>query len=233
MDSKKAGIYSITSKSVGKRYIGSAVKICARWNRHISDLRLNRHGNQHLQNHFNKYGEDDLLFTVVEIVERGELSLQGFKELLLNREQTYLNNWNECQFNCLPTAGSQLGYKNKGAKYYHYCNKRNQYITSYSVYGSPIVFSYHYTEEEAIKEVELIKSLTEDELLKYKEECLARPTKEKRPPRGAKNYHYVKQTSKYNVTLQIKGKKKFFGSYLTEQEAIDRVNEVKLELGIK
>jgi group I intron endonuclease len=229
MNTKQAGIYLITSKINGKRYIGSSVRICNRWKVHISNLRLNKHPNQHLQRHFNKYGEQDLIFTVLEVIERGELSLNDFKQLLLDREQAYLDNWNECQFNCLPTAGSSLGVKRKGAKYYIYNKRDNNYATHYSVAGKHTKFSCHYTEEEAIKEVEYLKTLTEDELIKYKEECLARPYKQHR---GTKNYYFHKQSGRYIVKFYINGKNKHFGSYETEQEAIDRVTEVRKELGI-
>lgn len=86
-NSKASGIYSITSKFNGKRYIGSSNRICDRWQKHLSDLKNNKHSNSHLQNHYGRYGEDDLLFAVVEVAERGDLSLQAFKDLLLGREQ--------------------------------------------------------------------------------------------------------------------------------------------------
>jgi len=227
MNSKSAGIYLIISKVNGKRYIGSSVRICKRWNDHLYDLRANKHHSQHLQNHYNKYGEDDLVFSILEVVDRGELSLSEFKQLLLSREQTYLDNWDECQFNCLPVAGSQLGFKQEGAKYYTY--SKNTYLTFYSVLGKHMQFNRHYTEEEAIKEVEYLKTLTDAELLEYKQRCLA---KSRRPKRDAKNYCFSKQSGKYMVKFMINNKNKHFGSFLTEQEAIDRVIEVKKELGI-
>lgn len=230
MNSKSAGIYLIISKINGKRYVGSSVRICKRWLDHLSPLRLNKHPNKHLQNHYNKYGEDDLVFSILEVVERGELSLQDFKQLLLDREQTYLNNWNECQFNCSPTAGSNLGRKQEGARYYRFDKRYKMYVTSFSVGGKYTKFSNHYTEEEAIKEVEYLKSLTEDELLNYKQKCLAKP---RRHSRNAKNYSYHKPSGKYRVVFEINGKCKHFGSYITEGEAQAKVMEVKLKLGIE
>lgn len=230
MNSRNSGIYSITSKVNGKRYIGSSIRICDRWKEHLSKLRTNKHHSPMLQNHFNKYGEQDLLFAVVEIVERGELSLQDFKQLLLSKEQSYLDRWNECPFNCCPTAGSLLGYKHQGAKYYSFNKTSNIYITYYSVVGKDTPFGSHYTEEEAIKEVEYLKTLTDDELLTYKQECLERPKNPRRPnkpDKNAKNYHFHKSLGKYRVRFKINGKDRCYGTYATEQEAIDRVIEVK------
>lgn len=76
------GIYKITSKCDGKFYIGSSVKVKNRLNRHLSSLRNNKHDNKHLQNIFNKYGENNLLCELVEYCE----STQQFV-----REQYYVD----------------------------------------------------------------------------------------------------------------------------------------------
>jgi group I intron endonuclease len=103
------GIYKIQSKIKSERiYIGSAINIKRRWSQHLSDLRLNKHGNNKLQNHFNKYGESDLVFIIVELC---------FPEFLTAREQYYIDKWNP-YFNICKIAGSVLGCKmiawNKG-----------------------------------------------------------------------------------------------------------------------
>ena len=64
--SKVSGIYKIQSIIKPERiYIGSAVNICDRWRCHLKDLKNGNHGNGKLQNHFNKYGEIDLQFSIL------------------------------------------------------------------------------------------------------------------------------------------------------------------------
>lgn len=100
---KISGIYKITSiAKPNRQYVGSTIDIQMRWWIHQSDLRLNSHHSPQLQRHFNKYGNDDLTYSIIEIcpIER-----------LIEREQHYLNNQNN-YFNCNPIAGSNLGRKN-------------------------------------------------------------------------------------------------------------------------
>ena len=97
-----SGIYKIQSVTHPDRiYIGSAVSISKRWDVHNFDLRNNKHDNQRLQNHFNKYGKDDLQFTVLEVCD---------KELLIQREQHYIDRLNPW-FNISKVAGSTSGYR--------------------------------------------------------------------------------------------------------------------------
>jgi hypothetical protein len=97
---KTSGIYKIQSIIHSERiYIGSAVNINHRHNQHLCDLKHNRHHSIKLQRHFNKYGQKDLNFTIIE-----ECSV----ETLLVREQHYLN-INNTYFNICKTAGNCLG----------------------------------------------------------------------------------------------------------------------------
>lgn len=99
---KQSGIYKIQSiiKS-DKIYIGSAVHISNRWNWHLKDLRNNKHGNKKLQNHYNKYGESDLQFSILLGCE---------KEDLVKIEQYFIDSYNPF-FNICKIAGSRLGVK--------------------------------------------------------------------------------------------------------------------------
>lgn len=80
---KISGIYKIESKIKSERiYIGSAININRRWIIHLYDLKNNKHHSNKLQNHYNKYGKDDLIFTIIE-------KCPIFK--LLIREQYYMD----------------------------------------------------------------------------------------------------------------------------------------------
>jgi len=82
-DGNKPGIYAIINYDRGVSYIGSSAKIKKRWREHITDLRRNRHPNQKLQRAWNKYGEENFYFTLLEVVND--------KSNLIEREQYWLD----------------------------------------------------------------------------------------------------------------------------------------------
>lgn len=111
------GIYRFTNKISGKIYIGSAKNLRKRFVQHRSNLRLNKHHSIHFQNAYNKYGENNFIYDIIEKVD------DVYK--LLNREQYYLdtllfaneyvNNKSskflELGYNINPFASNRLGSK--------------------------------------------------------------------------------------------------------------------------
>lgn len=79
------GIYQIRNLINGKFYIGSAINFRRRWNSHISLLRRNLHKNRHLQHSWNKHGQDNFVFEIIEQVDE--------IENLLIYEQSYLDKY--------------------------------------------------------------------------------------------------------------------------------------------
>ena len=77
-----SGIYSIENIIDGKSYIGSSVNISSRWRKHLTMLRKSIHNNHHLQNAYNKYGESNFIFKIIEYTIYDDL-----KKI----EQSYLN----------------------------------------------------------------------------------------------------------------------------------------------
>jgi group I intron endonuclease len=61
-----SGIYCIRNIKNDKIYIGQSTNIASRFREHRSNLKNNRHGNQHLQNSWNKYGELNFSFEILE-----------------------------------------------------------------------------------------------------------------------------------------------------------------------
>lgn len=66
---KICGVYSITNIINDKKYIGQSVDIYTRWSNHKSALRNNRHGNKHLQNAWNTYGEENFIFDILSVCD--------------------------------------------------------------------------------------------------------------------------------------------------------------------
>ena len=54
------GIYYIQNTTTGQLYIGQTSRLDERESEHFRQLRDNCHFNKHLQNSYNKYGEDAL-----------------------------------------------------------------------------------------------------------------------------------------------------------------------------
>lgn len=97
-----SGIYKIQSKCKPERcYIGSAKNIPHRWKTHLKDLRGVYHKNNKLQNHFNKHGEADFVFSILLGCEIS---------YLIANEQFFIDSYKPW-FNIAPKAGSMLGYR--------------------------------------------------------------------------------------------------------------------------
>ena len=96
------GVYIIKSTIKPNRvYVGSSINIIKRWKNHLSSLRYNKHKSKKLQNHYNKYGLEDLQFSII---------LECEIDILIKNEQYYLDLY--CPyFNTCKIAGNTLGYK--------------------------------------------------------------------------------------------------------------------------
>lgn len=79
----ESGIYKIRNILNDRCYIGSSNKIKRRKVEHIGKLRRNQHENSYLQRAWNKYGESNFIFEILELCSDSEL---------LIKEQSYLDN---------------------------------------------------------------------------------------------------------------------------------------------
>lgn len=64
--SESPGVYVIRNIKNGKVYVGQTNDLKLRKRNHFSDLKANIHHNKHLQNAWNKYGEENFEFEVLE-----------------------------------------------------------------------------------------------------------------------------------------------------------------------
>ena len=99
---QKCGIYKIKNLINNKCYIGSTTGLLKyRCITHRYHLRYNRHTNQHLQNSWNKYGENNFEFSIIELCQ---------PDKCLDREQYYIDTLKP-EYNILQFSNSTLGYK--------------------------------------------------------------------------------------------------------------------------
>lgn len=88
---KISGIYKIQSNIKPERnYIGSAINVHVRWLRHLNDLRNNRHHSSKLQRHYDKYGEEDLQFSIILRCPQNKLIF--FEQQQIDFYSPYFNN---------------------------------------------------------------------------------------------------------------------------------------------
>jgi group I intron endonuclease len=68
------GLYKIVNRATGQCYVGQSQRVRKRLSEHFRLLRLNKHTNPHLQNAWNKYGEDAFTGEIeVEVSDLSEL----------------------------------------------------------------------------------------------------------------------------------------------------------------
>lgn len=72
---KVPGIYFCYCKSNGKGYVGQSINLYSRVRRtHIPQLRRNKHKNEYWQNSWNKYGEENFIWMILEYCSQEELN---------------------------------------------------------------------------------------------------------------------------------------------------------------
>jgi group I intron endonuclease len=105
----KAGVYNIICVPTLKFYLGSSNHTGRRWRQHRNKLRKNKHGCQHLQNAWNKYGENAFVFNVIEHVIDPLISAKQLTDI----EQIWIDAYWDTGllFNSRPKAESTFGMR--------------------------------------------------------------------------------------------------------------------------
>ena len=88
-NSNNSGIYAIVNLVNGKRYVGQTYDLHHRWIRHKSYLKNNTNHNRHLQAAWNKYGEENFKY---EVLEKCDFDLLDEREIYWINYYDCLNN---------------------------------------------------------------------------------------------------------------------------------------------
>ena len=115
IDMPRTGIYRIRNLRNQKCYVGQAAQSFEkRWNHHRHSLLHGKHRSPYLQKAWNKSGEQAFAFEVIEEIPRGQKSDEEFGQVLVVREQYWLDRLQPFPphgYNIARYAGSQLGYQ--------------------------------------------------------------------------------------------------------------------------
>jgi group I intron endonuclease len=74
---QKNVIYAITNVVNGKKYVGSATLFHKRKKDHLNRLKNGKHHSNKLQNAYNKYGKENFIFSIIEIVDTTDVLIQA------------------------------------------------------------------------------------------------------------------------------------------------------------
>lgn len=105
-DNYNGGIYCITNLKNDKKYIGQTYDLKYRWMRHKSDLNCGRHHNKHLQSAWNKYGENNFSYSILEYCP---IEILDDKEIYWIEFYNVLNS--KCGYNLADGGLGCRGYK--------------------------------------------------------------------------------------------------------------------------
>jgi hypothetical protein len=111
----ECGVYKIINLTNDKLYVGSSVNLKNRKKIHFLDLKKGTHHNNYLQKSFDKYGEKNFTWEIIELVEFDD-NRKILKKNLLEKEQFWINeliikDGVNIGYNICLKAGSCLGIK--------------------------------------------------------------------------------------------------------------------------
>lgn len=137
------GVYVLVNILNNHKYIGSSINIRKRIFQHRSALRSNKHHSRHLQNAYNKYGEDKFEIMILETCEPIKDTLEFLEQKYLdlkpeynvapkayipdatqNRKRVYMYDLQGKYiktFDCRESAASWLGLKSNGMSIFYCC----------------------------------------------------------------------------------------------------------------
>lgn len=213
-------VYKHTSPS-GKMYIGITNDYTRRCNEHLSDANLGSTFAFHKA--IRKYGWSSFTHEILAINLTKQQAFDMEIALINVAEKGLLYNMT------LGGEGVSGEVSRKGriarrkdtVKGYSWNEKLQKYQVSLGYLGKVLHFGAFTLECDAKERVAYLYNLADKDLLleynRYKQ------NKTKR----TKGYTFHKASNKYKIVLTINGKQTFFGYCLTEQEAKDKVKEIR------
>ena len=109
---RTSGVYEIRCLPNGKFYIGSSVNLRERWRRHLVTLQRGEHHNYYLQQAWDKYGEEQFIFSILEHTTSNEVLVVEQKWIDFTQCVKRRIGFNISALACAP--GSDLGFTWEG-----------------------------------------------------------------------------------------------------------------------
>lgn len=130
--------YRVKNDVNGKSYIGSTVYFDHRKQCHLIALLKGTHHSPKLQNSWNKHGEANFVWEILETIENeAQLDPKEFAKVLLPREDFYIEYYDAVKngYNVCPIAGTVLGVRRTQELKDFLRERRIAYIASNASYG--------------------------------------------------------------------------------------------------
>lgn len=133
----KKGIYKITNLKTGRWYVGSVVSsnFRLRFKRHLNLLLNGKHENLHLQRAFDKYGQENFEFKILEILETN----------IFEREQYYLDTYFDELYNMNPFASKPPCFSTATTE------TKNKSIAGRKIFNQEALIYYNQIKKSEIK----------------------------------------------------------------------------------
>lgn len=242
------GIYGIRNKVDAKMYVGSSRNIEKRLQTHYNNLKKGTHWNKHLQNSWNKYGEDNFETVIIEELDNPDLLIERENHHMdINKSLDRNYGYNLIKASETPdTTGMKMSDESKRKMSEMKKGERN------SFYGKKHT-------PEAIRKIKkarkkqvfspdsrkklsehMKKNMTKEHFDKLQKGAVEANKRRKGKPRAnAKGYHALynknKKVRPYQLKVKVGDKYKSFGTFDTREEAEERGREIKelLDRGVE
>jgi group I intron endonuclease len=116
-----------------------------------------------------------------------------------------------------------IAKRKDSVKNYTWSESNQSYQVKFGYLGKKLAFGRYKNETDAKDKADYLMSLSDEELVKAHEEYQAGFSTR------SKGYSFNKVKGKYQVRLTVDGKQRFFGYYISEQEAIERIAQLRNE----